>query len=233
MLATYLKGAESTRVPITLVGTQGGVLTSVSQTIDFGDFSADIAPDDLVVVYFATSLSSDANLSVSGYTEIGERFVNAFTSYDTNLLAAYKFMGVTPDTSITLSAGAWTSSIGGAYRLQVWRNVNKLQPLDVTRTTSGTTNSGAIDPAAITPVTPGACIIAGGARASNQLPSCSSPDLSGLVYTNDFGSTSNILVAMGYKQWTGGTFDPGAFSFSLANSTSFSYASYTIALRPA
>jgi hypothetical protein len=76
-------------------------------------------------------------------------------------------MGATPDTSITLTGGTLSADDAGAVVVQVWRGVDPTTPFDVTQTTATGTNSVLCDPPAITPVTPGAVIVSGGAGGHN------------------------------------------------------------------
>jgi hypothetical protein len=136
--------------------------------------------------------------------------------------------------TITLTGGSLSSSDAGAVAVQVWRGVDAVTPLDVTSTTATTTNSVLCDPPAITPITNGAIIISGGAGAHNEGAdgTFSSSDLTDFrtVGSND---TNDVTIGLGYKIWTSGEFDPAQFTFSEADSTSFSSASVTLALRPA
>lgn len=240
MLATFLKGAggKAPVSPIQYVGgyVQGFVGGTGDRTITLtsltGGLASAPATDDLVIVYFGTGSTVDRDLVVSGYTEIAELYSN--DTEDTNLVVARKFMGATPDTSFTLTGGTLSTSDAGAVAVQVWRGVNQTTPLDVTRTTATGVNSILCNPPAITPVTAGAIIVAGGAGAHDDatIRTFSSSDLTSFISAGG-SDTNSVTIGLGYKVWTSGAFDPAAFTYSSADSTAFSWAAVTLALRPA
>ena len=243
MLATFLKGAKGAPAGIQYVGgyVQGFAGTSGNLTITLtsltGGLASSPAAGDLVIVYFGAGSVQDINLIVSGYTEIVELYSD--DTYDTNLAVARKFMGATPDTSFTLTAASGnttptgTLDNAGAVAVQVWRGVDSVTPFDVTRTTATGTNTVLCNPPAITPTTNGAIIVSGGAGAHNAgLQTFSSLDLTAFLSAagND---VNDATIGLGYHVWTSGSFDPAAFTFSGSDSTSFSWAAVTLALRPA
>jgi hypothetical protein len=215
---TFGFSGTTSNVTISLLGTlTGGSNTSPSN-------------GDLVIVYFGTGSTADRNLVVSGYTEVAELYANS--TFDTNLVVAYRVYSFGAGT-ITLTGGSLSANDAGAVAIQVWRGVDAVTPLDVTSTTATTTNSVLCDPPAITPITSGAIIVSGGAGAHNDGgdPTFSSSDLTDFrtVGSND---TNDVTIGLGYKIWTSGEFDPAQFTFSETDSTSFSSASVTLALRP-
>jgi len=208
----------TSEVTITLTSLTGGLASSP-------------AAGDIVIVYFGTGSTADQNLVVSGYTEVVELYANS--TYDTNLVVAYKFMGVTPDTSFTLTGGTLNTSDAGAVAVQVWRNVNAVTPLDVTQTTATIPLSVLANPPAITPITGGAVIVAGGAGAHvNGTQIFSSSDLTAFISAGG-SDTRDVTIGLGYHVWTSGAFNPAAFTFSGSDSTLYSSAAVTLALRPA
>jgi hypothetical protein len=216
----YVEGFAGTTSNITIT------LTSLT-----GGLASSPAAGDIVIVYFGTSSTADRNLVVSGYTEVVELYSNDLI--DTNLVVAYKFMGVTPDTSFTLTGGTLSTADAGAVAVQVWRNVNVGTPLDVTQTTSTITDSVLANPPAITPITSGAVVVAGGAGAhSDGTQTFSSSNLTGFI---SVGAVDNfdVTIGLGYHVWTSGAFDPAAFTFSGDDDSFFSSAAVTLALRPA
>jgi len=245
MLATFLKGAKVVAAPAAGIQYVGGYVdgfagTTSNVTVPLtsltGGLASAPAAGDLVVVYFGTGSTVNRNLVISGYNLIADLFAGSV--YDTNLETAYKFMGATPDTSFTLTGGTLSTSDAGAVAVQVWRGVDQTTPFDVTLTASTGTNTVLCDPAAITPVTPGAVIIAGGAGAHNNgvgssgIRTYSSSDLTAFLSTGQ-NNTNQVTIGLGYHVWTSGSFNPAQFTFSGTNSTNFSYVSVTLALRPA
>jgi hypothetical protein len=210
-------------------GTTDRTITLTSLT---GGLASAPAAGDLVIVYFGTGSTTNRNLVVSGYTEVIELYSN--DNFDTNLAVAYKFMGGVPDTSFTLTGGTGSTSDGGAVAVQVWRGVNAVTPLDVTRTTATGINSVLCDPPAITPITPGAIIVSGGAGAHEEddVETYSSSDLTAFISAGDDDSNS-VTIGIGYHVWTSGSFNPAQFTFSGDDDTNYSWAAVTLALRPA
>ena len=223
----------------------GGVIasapnTSTDQTVSLtsltGGLASSPSENDIVIIYYGVATNgSNENLAfvTSGYTEVADLFQN--DSYAGNLLVGYKVMGATPDTSVTCNTPTSTSSWGPVMAVQVWRNVDTTTPMDVTPTTNGQANTLLIDPPAITPVTSSAVIISGGCGGHNHqsADTYSSSDLSNFL-TLSGTQTYKPCVGMGsYSEWTSGSFDPAAFTFSDSTSSSYSCVSCTLALRPA
>jgi hypothetical protein len=211
-------------------GTTSNVTISLLGTLS-GGLASSPSNGDIIIVYFGTGSTADRNLVVSGYTEVAELYANS--TFDTNLVVAYRVYSFGAGT-ITLTGGSLSANDAGAVAIQVWRGVDAVTPLDVTSTTATTTNSVLCDPPAITPITNGAIIISGGAGAHNEGggQTFSSSDLTGFISVGQ-GDTNDVTVGLGYKVWTSGAFDPAQFTFSEADSTTYSSASVTLALRPA
>lgn len=215
----------------TLIGTTSDVVVTFGGNLT-GGVSNSASEGDLVIVYFGTGSVVEQAISISGYTQLTKLYVDA-SLYDTNLLVAYKFMGSTPDTSITLLGGTFDTRDAGAVCIQVWRNVNLTTPFDVTTTTDTNSSTVLCDPPSITPVTSGSYIVSGGAGAhSRGIPVFTSSDLSGFISVGS-NDTRDVAIGLGYKEWVSGSFDPSQFTFGGLDSTSNSNASVTIALRPA
>lgn len=236
MLAKALLGATAAGIEYVggyvqgFAGTTSNVVISLTSLT--GGIASAPAAGDLVIVYFGTGSDVNRDLVVAGYTEIVELYSNDI--YDTNLAVARKFMGGVPDTSFTLTGGTLDTSDAGAVAVQVWRGVDAVTPLDVTRTTATGINSVLCDPPAITPITPGAIIVSGGAGAHDEEGSqtYSSSDLTSFISVGR-SDTNSVTIGLGYHVWTSGAFNPAAFTFSGSDDTNFSWAAVTLALRPA
>jgi len=228
-------------VPISYVGGYAvGITGSASTTTDVALTSltggSDTAPSagDLVVVFYGTGSASPSGQAItvnSSYTNLTRLTVNA--TYVTRLIVGYKIMGSTPDTVVNVSQ-TFAGGNAGSVSVHVFRGVSSTTPLDVTSTTATDGNTVLANPAAITPATAGAWIVAGGAGAHNGgVDTYSSPDLSNFQSVGGPNSTNDSTIGSGiYTSWTSGAFNPGAFTFSDSNSSQFSTASYTLALRP-
>lgn len=236
MLATLSKAAKST-ANITYVG--GYTEAFVGQTSDYtvtfggnltGGVASSASAGDLVIVYFGTGSIVNNDLVVNEYKEIAELYAD--DTNDTSLVVAYKFMGSTPDTTFTLTGGTQGGTDAGAVAVQVWRNVDVL-PFDVVATTATGTNSVLCNPPAITPLTAGSYIVSGGAGGHLRgAQTYSSSDLTNFISSGE-NDTYDVTIGLGYKEWTSGEFNPAEFSFSGVNSSNYSWAAVTLALRPA
>jgi hypothetical protein len=195
-----------------------------------GGVSSAVAAGDFVIAVFATGSTADRTLSIStGYTLLGSELYDNAT-YDTNLRAAYKFMGGTPDTSVTFGPTG-DGADAGAMAVYVFRNVNTTTPLDVAVQTLLKTDDIGPDPPAITPVTAGAFIVCIGAGASNtDDATLSSPGLSDFLWTNGVDTNCIYLGICHKDDWVSGSFDCPEITCTEVLS---SWAAMSIALRPA
>ena len=204
-------------IDISLTGLTGGIASAP-------------AAGDFVLIYWCTT--STTTNTISGYTSIATAFGNGTTQ--SGIRASYKFMPSTPDTSATVTGGTGSIANAGAAYVSVWRAVDTTNPMDVTATTSFSTNSVLANPPAITPVTTGAIVVAGGAGGHTAgTQTFSSSDLTSFLSAGGNDDTRDVTIGGGYNEWTGGTFDPAAFTFSAANATGYSSCAITLALRPA
>jgi hypothetical protein len=239
MLATRLKASQTSgTAPIQYVGgrTTGGAGQTTNAVLSLTTLTGGLASapsaGDLVIVYFGTGSNADRNLVVADYTEITELYANGVT--DTNFVVAYKFMGASPDTTVTLTGGSLSNSDAITVAIQVWRNVDSASPFDVTASTGTVTNSVLANPNSRTSVSNFAVVLAAGAGGhTDGVDTYSSSNLSSFLSVgadDTYDSTVGAGFAMlGLPQ----EFDPAAFTFSGTNSTNYSNASVTTILRPA
>lgn len=221
---------------IQYVGGQTTDITIGNKTITFaltGGLASVPAAGDFVLVSVAVTTSAtdlSVGVTTSGYSEITELFSNDTVA--SNLSVSSKFMGATPDTTVTVT-GKSSSSNGGVAVIQVYRGVDPATPLDVTTTLYPGTNTAIVNPAAITPTTSGAYIVISGMGGHSR-------DAAG-TYTASYltsfiqqvtNNTYDCTAAMGYVPWTSGSYNPAAWTFNASDSTSYSYAVATMALRP-
>lgn len=218
---------------------------ALTDLLDEAGAAATLLEDDLIVIALNQAHNTDrtqAQLTckdpgAADYT-LPHSDLYANDVYDTNLQVQYKFMGATPDATVTIPANS-TTSFGTAAVIFAFRGVDTTTPMDTTATTATGTNTGAADPPSIMPVTAGAWILACGAKASSgTVHAFTNPgDLS--AGTNHFRSvgvnatTADPVVAIGFKSdWTSGAFDPTVFTTG-GTSTDNSWCAATLALRPA
>jgi hypothetical protein len=203
---------------------------TISLTSLTGGLATQPAVGDFVIIYFGTASTLNRNLVVSGYTEVVELYSN--DTYDTNFVIARKFMGATPDTSVTLTGGTLAVADAGTVAVQVWRNVNVASPFDVAGQSRIDEEATATFPS-ITPVTTGAVILASAACAhDNGTELYLNSELTNFITTGQ-SDTNDSTIGAGYYYWISGSFGPQDMVFGGADSSNFSNASYVIALRPA
>ena len=197
---------------------------------------------DLVLVMLSIACGSartpTPSIITSGYTSSALIGVSGGT-YRTRSIYAYKFMGSTPDTSVEFSQ-TFNLSDSGTATILVFRGVDPTTPLDVTPTsmTGGGTTAGADkpNPAAITPVTSGAWVVAMGTQALATAVAFTAPTAG--LDSGKFWSDTQADAVSGahgggyYSGWTNGSHDIGIFNggSSLAGNAQDAF---TIALRPA
>jgi hypothetical protein len=219
---------------ISFVGSKvtGNNPATVSLTDLTGGIASAPAAGDLVVIYYGGN-ETGSGFGVTGYTELFETSYNNSSPEDVCLGVYWKLMGETPDTDVTFSGITGPNTELAA--ILVFRGVDPTTPMDVTRTfTSG--QFATVNPPAITPITPGAWIIAGGAAVYDGIPvqTLSSSELSGFtqVSHDPVGDTVLNVAAGYYTGWTSGAFDPAQFTFSTITNSDHSQIAATLALRP-
>ena len=195
--ATSASNATSITLPSTLAG--GGLIEN-----------------DLVIV---TSIHGNASASVpTGYTSS----TNAFTS-SMGYMWAYKFMGSTPDTTVTNITG---STIAFAFR-----NVNRSTPFNISSSvSSSTTSSGMPDSPAISTTVNGAMVVALGFLDRDGGFVITAPAAYTLIgYTGSISApNSGSIMGAYFQQTTAGTANPAAFG-GAGNDL---WAASTLALNP-
>lgn len=226
------------------IGYQNGAeVISLTDLLNTSGAAATLQQNDLVIISYANdSQGTNQDLAAegpAGWTLETELFSN--DTHAVNFAVWWKFMGATPDTSVTLPDGV-TGSDGCAATIHAFRGVNTTTPRDATTVTAAGTNTPHPDPPAITPTTTNALIYV--ACGSSQALS------GGGVYTdpgdlnsatNAFrsafgpGTTDDATSGAGFVLGTGGvsfnpTAWPGANSSTL---TQCAWASCVMALKPA
>lgn len=213
---------------------------SLTDLLDQAGASATLLQDDIVVINYvigSTVNRTNAQMTPTGYTAFTATDLYQNDNLDANQLVTYKFMGATPDTTVSIPASNATTA-GVAVVIHAFRGVNRTTPSDVTPATAGAANTGVADARAITPVTQGAWILAcGGAAVEDGVPFTNPAGMS--ATTNHFRSVSitttttdaNAATAL-LTTWTSGSYNPAVFGGSSSSSRS-SWVATTIALRPA
>lgn len=205
MADIQLVGVVSTNATTTGSTTLG--LTALTGGIDTAARTG-----DMVIVQHGSGSTSDANLgpTSASYTEVFDLYANS--TRDANMSVAYKFMGETPDTSVTVEPLTGTSSVGKPVIVSVWRGVDPSTPLDVAHVTNVVTgNMTTLAGVSITPVTPGAMVLAFGVLGVLYSSPSSSFVPSGFTDAKSGGAGTSAGVAMGtaYRLWSGSGADSG------------------------
>lgn len=218
----------------TYQGAALGTPSVMSLTSGFtGGYRTGVQAGDLILAFYATSLSVANTYSINstGYTATFTGTLRANSTYDTNLVSHYK-IATGSDTSISYQ-GVGTLTDAGVMAVFLFSGVNATTPLDVATVTASGNISGLPNPPAITPVTTGAWIVAcgaGGNISNTGTFSCSNLSNFFSITSDD---TTDITIGVGTSVWTSGAFDPAAFTASFADSSTYSWAAATVALRPA
>jgi hypothetical protein len=213
---------------ISFVGSNTGSANGTAVTMSL---PASLQGDMVLVISGATNKTTGVGLpSTAGYTTIGEYLIGL--PVDLKLAAAYKFMGSTPDSSVTVTAAP--SGMSVATLALVFRGVSSTTTLDVAATTGQ--NSGAVPTAPGITTTNANCYIV--SSATSQLADTSVGSLPGGVFLpipsiqrvhDVVDPNADITVAAAYKALAvAGFTNVGAWS----TWTSSNYVSLTIALRP-
>jgi len=236
----YVIGTTQVRGNITYVGgrtqtSTGGTGTiTVSLTGLSGGLATSPAENDYVIVIraWASPVFKTATTSSTGWTSFSSVW-NGDAVNDINLDIYYKFMGVTPDTSIVLNgngAGSESSSI----IVYVFRGVDLTTPLDVTSVSTNIGTTVLPNPAAITPITTNSIIVvaAGGSHRDGN-DNYTAGYLTNFLTVGVNATTNDSIAGIGYVTWTSGAYDPAIWTWSGTDLTSFASASRTIALRAA
>lgn len=197
-----------------------------------------IIEGDLIYVFYAVgSANRWPVLSVTGdqggaYTPRSK--VDGSDNNDCTLQSFWLFAGAVPDTVLTMSPTG-NASDKATVHVRVYRGVDAATPFDVADTTALSANTGLPDPPAITPVTPGAMIVAAGARGTTSTTltafTCANLDDFRSVHSLFSGGFHSALGS-GHKANISSEFNPDVFA-GPGSSTIDAAAAITSALRPA
>ncbi len=202
-----------------------------------GGVAESVAEGDMVIAVFGTGSVADRTLAITdgsnNYTLIDSELYQDDT-LDTNLRVAYKFMGSTPDASTTFGPTG-NASDSGAMGVYVFRGVDPNTPLDVAAVSGQAADTSRVVPPDITPSTAGAYVVIAGAAGHNGgADTFTSTDL--IVDFTTTGGTNDdndVSIGIGHiDNWTSGATNAATWGHSQTDSTSFSWAAITLALRP-
>lgn len=201
--------------------------------------------NDLVVVWAIqgdiaeSGFASFLNIVTSGYTEIikqGDVSVSSLGAGFASVIAAYKFMGSTPDTTVVVN-GTGDAGDGGAACVMAFRAINQSTPLDVAvQAITPFRGTGQIDCPSITTVSNRTAILACGAigRGGSAGVATAAPDnYTDLITLEGPNEDVDTAIALCWRNMqTSGAEDPGPYVGLSSGSQSARFA-VTIALRAA
>ena len=231
MAISYVGGQASGKAG----ANSGGQLVTFALT---GGSNSTPQTDDLVIVTAVVgSAAANPAMAVTtptGYTALGQLNQSAATN-DVSMNVSYKFMGATPDTTVTIPAMN-SNTIGQAWTIQVFRGVHSGTPMDVTPVAAGATGTGQPNPGSITPVTNDVngnawVVICGGGATVTPANYVAPANFTTNFLTSTGTDSTSAMAGSGYwTGWTSGAVDPAAYTGGTALAAN-SWASYTIALR--
>jgi hypothetical protein len=208
----------------------------ISGTDNFGNSFGGLQQDDLVIVAtgWVQASGTDGNPGVTsaGWTEVADLYTGG--NRTCNFAVAYKVMGATPDSIVTVSSGG-TLMITAIH---AFRNINTTTPLDATSTTATSTGNILVDGPSITTVTDNAVAITCGMFGSSNMNPFSTygpPTVN--IADSSFGGPNfptNTIYAGSthtvHRVTTAGAYNVAAWS--LAADSNGTWAAVTLAIRP-
>lgn len=216
---TFIINPSRFAIPDTGIAVLGIVSGSNTSTLDLSGLG--LQENDYVLVFSACDTGNLTLNTASGYSYINR--VNGWTY--ASFITSRKFMGATPDSSIT---GLTSRSDCGHIAIAI-RGVNTTTPEDVTGQFAYAT-SGSPNPPSVTSVTDGCMIITPCYLGDDLVESSYTPSSGYTADAHEFGSTENGgTVFMQYKkQDSAGAENPGSLTTS-----SDEWAAWSWAIRPA
>lgn len=169
----------------------------------------------------------------AGYTTVPGADIHSDDTQDVDLAVFYKFMGATPDTTAVFD-GVGGTDAAAAVVCMVFRGVNTVTPFDVAAVTATAIDTMHPNPDTVDWITSGTWVYIAGASGHTLLGAGTYTFPTGYT-TNaiDRGhdDTSDVTVGAGYNTSPADPENPGIMTHSGTDSTSFSSAAVTIALR--
>lgn len=206
--------------------------TTISLTDLTGSPSTALQAGDIVIVSYvvAAQASGQAGVTSNTYTTLASILAN--DTYDTNLYSGYKIMGATPDTSVTVTRTG-SVDVSGCVAIQAYRYVDEVFPIQQPANTATFLNTVKPTPPTITPwdVNSVAVIVGAGAHARGNV-SYTTTGLTSFITTGGVDAAEDASIGAGFRVITSGSYSPNQFGFPQADSTTYSSAGVSIALKP-
>lgn len=217
----YSRAGATSAVPV--------ILTDFSNPLT-GATGIAAAIGDTVVGFPAIGSNADRDMILNtGYAEQADHYING-TTYDANIGLFTKKL-TSADTSCTIGSSG-NANDAQAMILMLFQGVDGTTPMDVSVVLGQGTGTGKPNPEPITPITPGAVGIFGGAQAAATAVALTSGDLTAFTQRIQ-ADTNDIAVGAGFIEWSGsGAIDPAVLGGGASNAAN-SWATISAALRPA
>ena len=224
--AGAIAGSTATNTDISLsTGLAGGLAAGVS--------TGDLVIATYVIGTAGTRTPSIVDPSAVAYIAPWGQSTGS-DNFDAMLRMGYKFMPATPDAIVRFGPTGATAD-GGAYAIQVWRGVSLTQPMDLSArgVNAQGGNTARPNPASVQPLSSGAIVVAGvGGAAADMSVAFAFTTVDNLIQATQ-AATNDARAAMMSRAWSGSGAVDIAVATAGSNTTSDSWASTVIALRPA
>jgi len=221
----YVGGKTVTITPSTATN------TTISLTDLTGGLSAQPESEDIVFVSFAIGSGSGGAPEIisTGYTTVAD--LQSIDSDETYLFCGYKLMGATPDTSVIVGPTGATAR-GGCVVIQVYRYVDQIFPLQGAANTATFLNTVKPTPPTITPWDSYSIAVIVGAGAHNRgNVAYTTTGLTNFISTGSTDQSADASIGAGFRVIQSGSYSPNQFGFSQADSSTYSSAAFSVALK--
>jgi hypothetical protein len=192
-----------------------------------------LVANDLIIVAYVSSGIADLDMMANDGAELADLYADD-TSADANLGVYFK-IATGSETTITVT-GSGVGQDSTCAAAMVFRGVDTVTPFDVTSTTATGINTMHPDPPTIDWSSAGTWVVIAGASAYVITGSGTHTFPTGYTVngaTIGQNDTRDCTVGLGYNSAPSDPEDPGVMTNSGTDSTSFSWAAVTMALRPA
>lgn len=192
------------------------IMNSTYRIGSFGTTSLNVstfADNDLMLLFGVTVGATVQSPVSAGWTDIfGVQYSGSTGSGLIRFRGWWKYK-TAGETTVTVP-NLYNVSSGGGYSLNALSGVDQTTPFDITPTTAQLTNGGngsSINPAAVTPVTPGSMVVTTAYNWSSSGTSSHSfaapfSQFPMVTYLNT-GTTNKVYQRIGYLSWTSGVVD--------------------------
>jgi len=177
-------------------------------SIDLTGFG--LQENDLVLVatgwgaYTSYGISTDPGVTTSGYTnDVLVSYTNTDTIKESRIRLAYKVMGATPDSSVSMTDVTYGGETFTNTIVYAWRRINPTSPLSATSTTDKNQHPIEPRPESITPSSPSIIIVAGIIKESGI--NAPRSGLTNFVSKTNTAGLGNSQIVMASKYVSSGT----------------------------